>query len=126
MYNSIVSPQSYSLVQVHEGAEVTPCKSTRKRRYRSSFRFSTMKRLKQARQSKKKAARDSVKRILSFPEMNDEMGNKEGSLTLDGITEIEEEKDGEDEPANIIVVSNMSSQTTILVKFYRVIGRHFD
>ena len=98
---------------MHEGEEDRRCKSYRKRRYRSSFRFSTMKRLKQARESKRKAVEDSVKKILTFPEMNEEMGNKEGSLTPDGTTEIEEGKDGEDEPANTIQVGNVSSYCTV-------------
>jgi hypothetical protein len=39
---------------MHEGEEVTPSISSRKRRYKTSFRFSTMKELKKARVSKKK------------------------------------------------------------------------
>ena len=77
-----------------------------------------MKRLKQARESKKKAAVESVKKILSFPEMSDEMGNTEASLTLDGITETEEGKDGADEPAIITVVSNTLSHKKALVKSF--------
>ena len=37
------------------------------------------------------------------------------SMTGDGISEIEEEKDGEDELGNIIMVSNTSSLTSFLV-----------
>ena len=66
---------------MHEGEEVTPCTSSRKMRYRSSFRFSTMKELKQVRESKKKVVGINVKKILMFPEMNQEMGSIEGSLT---------------------------------------------
>jgi hypothetical protein len=33
---------------MHEGEEVTPSTSSRKRRYKTSFRFSTMKELKKA------------------------------------------------------------------------------
>jgi hypothetical protein len=39
---------------MHEEEEVTPSTSSRKRRYKTSFRFSTMKELKKARVSKKK------------------------------------------------------------------------
>jgi hypothetical protein len=43
------------------------------------------------------------------------MGSIAGSMTGDGISEIEEEKDGEDEPGNIIMVSSMSSQTSFSI-----------
>ena len=122
MYNSIVCPQSSSLVQMHEREEVTPCTSSRKRRYRSSFRFSTMKELKQARESKKKAVGINVQKILTFPEMNQEMGSIEGNLIWDGIFEIEEEKDGEDKPRNIIMVSILSSRTLFSDIYCRLIG----
>ena len=75
-----------------------------------------MKKLKQARESKKKVAVDSMKKIVSFPEMSDEMGNTEASLTLGGISEIEEGNDGAEEPANIIVVRNTSSHKSAVVK----------
>jgi hypothetical protein len=52
---------------------------------------------------------------LTFPEENQEMGSIVGSMTGDGISEIEEEKDGEDEPENIIMVSSMSSQTSLSI-----------
>jgi hypothetical protein len=74
-----------------------------------------MKELKRARESKKKAVGISVKKTLTFPEKNQEMGSIAGSMTGDGISKIEEEKDGEDEPGNIIMVSNMSSQTSLSI-----------
>ena len=104
---------------MHEGEEVIPCTSSRKRRFRSSFRYSTMKELKRARESKKKARSEqgdgiSVKKTLTFLEMNEGVGD----MTGDAIYEIE----GEVESANIIMVSNLSSHTSLLVKFCRVIG----
>jgi hypothetical protein len=109
LYNSVVSPQKCIIVQMHEREEVTLSTSTRKRRYKTSFRYSTMKDLKRAKESKKKAVGISVKKTLTFPEKNQEMGSIVGSIAGEGILEIEEEKDGEDEPVNIIIVSNMSS-----------------
>jgi hypothetical protein len=97
---------------MHEREVVTPSTSSRKRRYKTSFRFSTMKELKRARESKKKAVGISVKKTLTFPEKNQEMGSIAGSMTGDGISEIEEEKDGEDEPGNIIMVSCKSYPTS--------------
>jgi hypothetical protein len=109
LYNSVVSPQKCIVVQMHEREEVTPSTSTRKRRYKTSFRYSTMKDLNRAKESKKKAVGISVKKTLTFPEKNQEMGSIVGSIVGEGILEIEEEKDGEDKPVNIIIVSNMSS-----------------
>jgi hypothetical protein len=43
------------------------------------------------------------------------MGSIAGSMTGDGISEIEEEKDGKDEPGNIIMVSSTSSLTSLSV-----------
>jgi hypothetical protein len=43
------------------------------------------------------------------------MGSSTSSLTGDGISEIEEEKDGEDEPGNIIMVSSTLSLTSLSV-----------
>jgi hypothetical protein len=96
---------------MHEEKEVIPSTSSRKRRYKTSFRFSTMKELKRARVSKKKAIGISVKKTLMFPENNQELGSIVGSMTGDGISKIEEEKDGEDEPGNIIMVSCKSYPT---------------
>jgi hypothetical protein len=70
VYNCVVSPQRCSLVQMHEREEVTPSTNSRKSRYKTSFRFSTMKELKRARESKKKAVGISVKKTLTFPEKN--------------------------------------------------------
>jgi hypothetical protein len=55
VYNSIVSLQRCSFVQMHEKEEVALSTSSRKRRYKTSFRYSTMKELKRTRESKKKA-----------------------------------------------------------------------
>jgi hypothetical protein len=115
MYNFVVSPQRYSLVQMHEGEKVTPSTSSRKKRYKTSFRFSTMKELKRARESKKKAIGISVKKTLTFPKKNQEMGSIAGNMIGDGRSEIKEEKDGDDELGNIIMVSGMSSQTSLSV-----------
>jgi hypothetical protein len=98
---------------MHEGEEVTPSTSSRKRRYKTSFRFSTMKELKKARVSKKKVVGISVKKVLAFPESNQELGSIAGSMAGDGISEIEEEKDGEDEPGKIIMVSSKSYPTSL-------------
>jgi hypothetical protein len=98
---------------MHEREEVTPSTSTRKRRYKTSFRYSTMKDLKRAKESKKKAVGISVKKTLTFLETNQEMDNIAWSIAREGISEIEEEKDGEDEPVNIIIVSNMSSPISL-------------
>jgi hypothetical protein len=100
-------------VQMHEGEEVTPSTSSRKRRYKTSFRFSTMKELKKARVSKKKVVGISVKKVLALPESNQELGSIAGSMVGDGISEIEEEKDGEDEPGKIIMVSSKSYPTSL-------------
>jgi hypothetical protein len=97
---------------MHEGEEVTPSTSSRKRRYKTSFRFSTMKERKRARVSKKNAIGITVKKSLMFNESNQELGNIAGSMTGDGISEIEEEKDREDEPGNIIMVSCKSYPTS--------------
>jgi hypothetical protein len=98
---------------MHEEEEVTPSTSSRKRRYKTSFRFSTMKELKKARVSKKKVVGISVKKVLAFPESNQELGSIAGSMAGDGISEIEEEKDGEDEPGKIIMVSSKSYPTSL-------------
>jgi hypothetical protein len=113
---------------MHEGEEVTPSTSSRKRRYKTSFRFSTMKELKRARVSKKKAIGITVKKSLMFNESNQELGNIAGSMTGDGISEIEEEKDGEDEPGNIIIVSYKSYPTSFsfFTRPHLVKGQSFD
>jgi hypothetical protein len=113
---------------MHEGEEVTPSTSSRKRRYRTSFRFSTMKELKRARVSKKKAVGISVKKTLMFNESNQELGNIAGSMTGDGISEIEEEKDREDEPGNIIMVSCKSYPTSFsfFTRSHLMKGQSFD
>lgn len=54
---------------MHEKEEVTSSISSRKKRYKTSFRYSTMKELKRARESKK-AIGISVKKILMFPKKN--------------------------------------------------------
>jgi hypothetical protein len=53
MYHSGVSSQRCSFVQMHEREEVTPSTSPRKRRYNTSCRYSPMKELKRARESKR-------------------------------------------------------------------------
>ena len=52
-----------------------------------------------------------------FLEKNQEIGSIVGSMTRDGIFEIEEDKDGEDKLGNIIMVSSLLSQTSFLVYF---------
>jgi hypothetical protein len=102
---------------MYEREEVTLSTSSRKRRYKTSFRYSMMKELK--RESKKReqeeGSRHQCKKTLTFPEKNQEMGSIAGSMTGDGISEIEEEKDGKDEPGNIIMVSSTSSLTSLSV-----------
>jgi hypothetical protein len=78
VYNCVVSSQRCSLIQMHEREEVTLSTSSRKRKYKTSFRFSMMKELKRARESKKKAVGISVKKTLTFPEKNQEMGSIAG------------------------------------------------
>jgi hypothetical protein len=63
--------------------EVTLSTSTRTRRYKTSFRYSTMKDLKRAKESKKKAVGISVKKTLTFPEKNQEMGSIVSSIVGD-------------------------------------------
>jgi hypothetical protein len=113
---------------MHEGEEVTPSTSSRKRRYKTSFRFSTMKELKRARMSKKKVVGISVKKVLAFPESNQELGSIAGSMAGDGISEIEEEKDGEDEPGKIIMVSSKSYPTSLsfIIRSCLVKEQRFD
>jgi hypothetical protein len=113
---------------MHEGEEVTPSTSSRKRRFKTSFRFSTMKELKRARLSKKKAVGISVKKTLMFNESSQELGNIAGSMTGDRISEIEEEKDGKDEPGNIFMVSCKSYPTSFsfFTRSHLVKGQSFD
>jgi hypothetical protein len=113
---------------MHEGEEVTPSTSSRKRRYKTSFRFSTMKELKRARMSKKKVVGISVKKVLAFPESNQELGSIAGSMAGDGISEIEEEKDGEDEPGKIIMISSKSYPTSLsfIIRSCLVKEQRFD
>jgi hypothetical protein len=65
---------------------------------------------------------------LTFPEKNQEMDSNASSVIGIGISEIEEEKDGEDEPENIIMVSSMSNLTSFLfsLRSHRVIGQCLD
>jgi hypothetical protein len=135
MYHSGVSSQRCSFVQMHEREEVTPSTSPRKRRYNTSCRYSPMKELKRARESKKRsigitAETDSIKKTLTFPKKHQEMDSNASSVTSDGISEVEEEKDGEDKPVNIIMVSNMSNLTSLSfwkawVRSWKVKGHHF-
>jgi hypothetical protein len=56
------------------------------------------------------------------------MDSNASSVIGIGISEIEEEKDGEDEPENIIMVSSMSNLTSFLfsLRSHRVIGQCLD
>jgi hypothetical protein len=69
VYNCVVSPQRCSLVQMHEREEVTPSTNSRKSRYKTSFRFSTMKELKQerARREQEEGSRHQCKKDIDIP-----------------------------------------------------------
>jgi hypothetical protein len=56
------------------------------------------------------------------------MGSIAGSMTGDGISEIEEEKDGEDEPGKIIMVSSKSYPTSLsfIIRSCLVKEQRFD